>query len=39
VITDYAHYPRFNSAVVKVTVVAKSETGAEFLAELTPAAH
>ncbi len=33
VITDYASYPSFNSAVVKVEVVAKDETGAEFLAD------
>ena len=33
VITDYAGYPRFNPAVVKVTVVAKDENGAEFVAK------
>jgi ribosome-associated toxin RatA of RatAB toxin-antitoxin module len=33
VITDYAHYPSFNSSVVKVDVVAKDEHGAEFLAD------
>jgi ribosome-associated toxin RatA of RatAB toxin-antitoxin module len=33
VITDYAGYPRFNPAVVKVTVVAKDEDGAEFVAK------
>jgi ribosome-associated toxin RatA of RatAB toxin-antitoxin module len=33
VIADYPHYPRFNSAVVKVTVVTKSVDGAEFLAD------
>ena len=32
VITDYAGYPRFNPAVVKMTVVAKDENGAEFIA-------
>jgi ribosome-associated toxin RatA of RatAB toxin-antitoxin module len=33
VITDYAGYPRFIPAVVKMTVVAKHENGAEFIAE------
>jgi ribosome-associated toxin RatA of RatAB toxin-antitoxin module len=33
VITDYAGYPRFNPAVVKMTVVAKDENGAEFIAK------
>jgi hypothetical protein len=33
VITDYAGYPRFNPAVVKMTVVAKHENGAEFIAK------
>jgi ribosome-associated toxin RatA of RatAB toxin-antitoxin module len=33
VITDYADYPRFNTAVVKVTVVSKDAHGAEFLAD------
>jgi ribosome-associated toxin RatA of RatAB toxin-antitoxin module len=33
VITDYAGYPRFNPAVVKVSVVAKDEDGAEFVAK------
>jgi ribosome-associated toxin RatA of RatAB toxin-antitoxin module len=33
VITDYPGYPRFNSAVVKVTVVAKNQHGAEFVAD------
>ena len=32
-ITDYAGYPRFNPAVVKMTVVAKHENGAEFIAK------
>jgi ribosome-associated toxin RatA of RatAB toxin-antitoxin module len=32
VITDYAHYPRFNPGVVDVTVVDSSNTGAEFTA-------
>ena len=31
VITDYANYPSFNSALIKVTVVTKNEQGAEFL--------
>jgi hypothetical protein len=31
VITDYAGYPRFNPAVVKVSVVARDEDGAEFV--------
>jgi ribosome-associated toxin RatA of RatAB toxin-antitoxin module len=33
VITDYAGCPRFNPAVVKTTVVAKDQNGAELLAE------
>jgi ribosome-associated toxin RatA of RatAB toxin-antitoxin module len=33
VITDYAGYPRFNPAVVKMTVVAKDKNGAEFIAK------
>jgi ribosome-associated toxin RatA of RatAB toxin-antitoxin module len=33
VITDYAGYPRFNPAVVKVTVAARNENGAEFVAD------
>jgi ribosome-associated toxin RatA of RatAB toxin-antitoxin module len=33
VITDYAGYPRFNPAVVTVTVIAKRENGAEFVAD------
>jgi Polyketide cyclase / dehydrase and lipid transport len=33
VITDYANYPRFNSALIKVDVVKKDESGAEFVAD------
>jgi ribosome-associated toxin RatA of RatAB toxin-antitoxin module len=33
VITDYTNYPRFNSALIKVDVVKKDESGAEFLAD------
>ena len=33
VITDYAGYPRFNSAVVNIRVAKKDDTGAEFLAD------
>ncbi len=33
VITDYAGYPRFNPAVVRMTVVAKDQNGAEFVAK------
>jgi ribosome-associated toxin RatA of RatAB toxin-antitoxin module len=33
VITDYASYPSFNSALVDVTVVTKNEQGAEFVAD------
>jgi ribosome-associated toxin RatA of RatAB toxin-antitoxin module len=33
VITDYANYPSFNSALIHVTVVTKNEHGAEFLAD------
>ena len=33
VITDYADYPRFNSAVINVRVAKKDDTGAEFLAD------
>ncbi|HEX2289642.1 MAG TPA: SRPBCC family protein [Pseudonocardiaceae bacterium] len=33
VITDYAGYSRFNPAVVKMTVVARHENGAEFVAK------
>jgi ribosome-associated toxin RatA of RatAB toxin-antitoxin module len=32
VITDYAHYPRFNPAVVEVTVVTSSNNEVEFTA-------
>jgi ribosome-associated toxin RatA of RatAB toxin-antitoxin module len=30
VVTDYLHYPRFNSAVLDVEVVRRDEDGAEF---------
>ena len=33
VITDYANYPQFNSALIKVDVVKKDEAGAEFVAD------
>jgi ribosome-associated toxin RatA of RatAB toxin-antitoxin module len=33
VITDYAGYPRFHPAVIKVTVAARNENGAEFVAD------
>ena len=33
VITDYANYPSFNSALIHVEVVSKDEQGAEFLAD------
>jgi len=33
VITDYANYPSFNSALIKVNVVTKDANGAEFLAD------
>ena len=33
VITDYANYPSFNSALINVEVVSKDEQGAEFLAD------
>ena len=33
VITDYANYPSFNSALINVTVVEKDEQGAEFVAD------
>jgi ribosome-associated toxin RatA of RatAB toxin-antitoxin module len=33
VITDYADYPAFNSALIKVGVVTKNEQGAEFVAD------
>ena len=33
VITDYANYPRFNSALINVDVIKKDESGAEFLAD------
>jgi ribosome-associated toxin RatA of RatAB toxin-antitoxin module len=33
VLTDYAGYPRFNPAVVKVTVAARNDHGAEFVAD------
>jgi ribosome-associated toxin RatA of RatAB toxin-antitoxin module len=33
VITDYASYPSFNAALIKVEVVTKDENGAEFLAD------
>lgn len=35
VLTDYAGYPRFYPAVVKVTVVARNESGAELVADRT----
>jgi ribosome-associated toxin RatA of RatAB toxin-antitoxin module len=33
VITDYANYPDFNSALIHVDVVKKDESGAEFVAD------
>ena len=33
VITDYVHYPGFNSALINVDVVKKDEDGAEFVAD------
>ena len=33
VITDYTSYPGFNSALIKVEVVTKDESGAEFVAD------
>jgi ribosome-associated toxin RatA of RatAB toxin-antitoxin module len=33
VITDYANYPRFNPALIEVTVVTKNESRAEFVAD------
>jgi ribosome-associated toxin RatA of RatAB toxin-antitoxin module len=33
VITDYASYPSFDAALIKVEVVKKDENGAEFLAD------
>ena len=33
VITDYAAYPRFNSAVINVRLVRKDDDGAEFVAD------
>ena len=33
VITDYASYPSFNAALIKVEVVRNDENGAEFLAD------
>jgi ribosome-associated toxin RatA of RatAB toxin-antitoxin module len=33
VITDYTSYPSFNPALIKVEVVAKDQSGAEFLAD------
>ena len=33
VITDYASYPNFNPALIKVSVVKKDGTGAEFVAD------
>jgi ribosome-associated toxin RatA of RatAB toxin-antitoxin module len=33
VITDYANYPSFNSALINVSVVRKDESGAEFVAD------
>jgi ribosome-associated toxin RatA of RatAB toxin-antitoxin module len=33
VITDYANYPRFNSALINVDVVKKDANGAEFMAD------
>src|SRR5262245_19821194 len=37
VLTDYAAYPRFNSAVTNVRVVRKDDDGAEFVADRTTA--
>ena len=33
VLTDYANYPSFNSALINVRVVKKDESGAEFVAD------
>ena len=33
VITDYASYPSFNSALITVVLVARDDAGAEFLAD------
>jgi ribosome-associated toxin RatA of RatAB toxin-antitoxin module len=33
VVTDYAHYPEFNSALINVEVVKKDDRGAEFVAD------
>jgi ribosome-associated toxin RatA of RatAB toxin-antitoxin module len=33
VITDYVNYPSFNSALIKVDVVKKDQSGAEFVAD------
>jgi ribosome-associated toxin RatA of RatAB toxin-antitoxin module len=33
VITDYANYPNFNPALVKVQVIKKGNSGAEFVAD------
>jgi len=33
VVTDYANYPSFNSALIHVKVVTKDESGAEFVAD------
>ena len=33
VITDYASYPTFNSAIINVRVAKKDSSGAEFLAD------
>jgi ribosome-associated toxin RatA of RatAB toxin-antitoxin module len=33
VLTDYASYPSFNSALINVEVVSKDDSGAEFLAD------
>ena len=35
VITDYPHYPSFNSAIVKAEVVSQDNDGAEFVASRT----
>jgi ribosome-associated toxin RatA of RatAB toxin-antitoxin module len=35
VITDYTNYPKFNSAIVSVTIVKQDENGAEFVADRT----
>jgi ribosome-associated toxin RatA of RatAB toxin-antitoxin module len=33
VVTDYEHYPSFNSALIHVDVVTKNDDGAEFVAD------